>query len=296
MIVYVYVYVYEAGKAPTLYAGGWKDRKKKIPADPNVLFKIASIGKLYVAVAKLANDNRLSLDKTLADYLPELVGNIENADKITLRMMAQHRSGIPNYVVHPNFWQQQPVNNEAALKLAFEMPASFAPDESYQYSNTNDLLLRKLIDKVVGYSNHQYIKQEILLPLRLNNTFSALSEVNINDVMSGYYVGYEDDFKTKEDGILATAKDVGIFLRALNDGSLFDEGEQEVYSSIYVYEYTGLVVSYQSIAKYHQDIDAVVIQFNNTTNLAGYNWNLSQIIYSRIVKIVRSKKLKSTHL
>ncbi|WP_339712954.1 serine hydrolase domain-containing protein [uncultured Kriegella sp.] len=286
------VYVDEPGKPPAFYAAGWHDRKNKIPADPKALFKIASIGKLYVAVAitKLVHDNRLSLDKTLADYFPELVGKIENAKKITLRMMVQHRSGIPNYVDHPEFWNKQPGSNDEALELAIDMPASFMPGEDYGYSNTNYLLLRKLIDKVVGYDNHQYIKEEILMPLELNNTFGSLSEVNIDDVMSGYYVGYEEDFKTEERGMLATAEDVGIFLRALNDGSVFREGEQEIYSSIYVYEHTGLVVGYQSIAKYHEDIDTVVIQFNNTTNFNGYDWNLSEIIYSRIVKILKNKR------
>ena len=286
------VYVDEAGKEPAFYAAGWHDRKNKVPADPKALFKIASIGKLYVAVAvaKLTNDKRLSLDKTLADYFPELIGRIDNADKITLKLMVQHRSGIPNYVDHPGFWENLPNSNEAALELAIDMPASFEPDESYGYSNTNYLLLRKLIDKVVGYNNHQYIQEKILIPLELNNTFGSLSEVNLDDVMSGYYVGYEEDFKTDEVGMLATAEDVGIFLRALNDGTLFGEGEQEIYSSIYVYEHTGLVVGYQSFAKYHKDIDTVVIQFNNTTNFNGYDWNLGEIIYSRIVKIVSSEK------
>ncbi len=87
--------------------------------------------------------------------------------------------------------------------------------------------------------------------------------------------------------MVATAKDVGIFLRALNDGSVFDEGEQEIYSSIYTYEHTGLLPGYQSIAKYFPDIDTVVIQFNNTTNFDGYEWGLAEIIYSRVVKIVR---------
>jgi len=75
----------EAGKSPAFYAAGWHDRKNKIPAYPQALFKLASISKLYiaVAVAKLVNDGRLSLDKTLADYFPELVGRIENAEKIT---------------------------------------------------------------------------------------------------------------------------------------------------------------------------------------------------------------------
>ncbi len=286
------VYVDEAGKPPAFYAAGLKNREHQIPADPKALFKIASISKLYVAVAtaKLVNDKRLSLDKTLADYFPELVGRIENAENITLRLMVQHRSGIPNYIDHPTFWENQPYSNDEALELAIDMSANFGPDEDYEYSNTNYLLLRKLIDKVVGYNHFQYIKEEILIPLELNNTFGSLSEVNIDDVMSGYYVGYEEDFKTEEQGMLATAEDVGIFLRALNDGSVFNEGEQEIYSSIYVYEHTGLVVGYQSIAKYHKDIDTIVIQFMNTTNFDGYNWNLSEVFYSRIVKILRHEK------
>jgi CubicO group peptidase (beta-lactamase class C family) len=153
------------------------------------------------------------------------------------------------------------------------------------------MLISDLIDKVVGYPHQQYIKEEILIPLGLKNTFGSLNEVDINDVMSGYYVGYEEDFKTENTGLmLATAEDVGIFLRALNDGSVFNEGEQEIYSSIYMYEHTGLIVGYQSIAKYHKEIDTVVIQFNNTTNFDGYDWNLAEIIYNRVVKIVKRQK------
>ncbi|WP_297708034.1 serine hydrolase [uncultured Eudoraea sp.] len=292
------VYVDEAGKPPAFYTAGWNDRKNKIPADPQALFKIGSISKLYVALAtaKLVKDNRLSLEKTLADYFPELVGRIENAEKITLRLMVQHRSGIPNLTDSPGFWEDPPKSSKEALELVLDLPASFEPDEAYEYSNTNYLLLSQLIDKVVGYSHHQYIKEEILIPLELNNTFGSLREVDIDDVMSGYYVGFESDIKTNDYGLngygsmVATAQDVGIFLRALNDGSVFDEGEQAIYSSIYVYEHGGLLPGYQSLAEYHKDIDTVVIQFVNTTDFDGYNWNLSQIVYNRIVKIVRSKK------
>lgn len=284
------VYVDQGGKPPEYYAAGWHDRNNKIPAYPQALFKIASITKLYVAVAttRLVKEGRLDLDKTLAEYFPELVGRIEYADKITLRMMVQHRSGIPNFVDHPDYWTKPPTNKQETLDYALDLPADFKPGEGYGYSNTNYMLISDLIDKVVGYPHQQYIREEILTPLGLKNTFGSLSEVDIDDVMSGYYVGIEKDFKTENTGLmLATAEDVGIFLRALNDGSVFQEGEQEIYSSIYEYEHTGLLVGYQSIAKYHEDIDAVVIQFNNTTNFNGYDWNLAEIIYGRVVKIVR---------
>ena len=293
----IIVYVDEAGKPPAFYAAGWHDREKKIPADPRALFKIASISKLYTAVAvtKLVSDGRLSLDKTLSDYFPELVGRIENSEKITLKMMVQHRSGIPNLTDTPGFWANPPESSEEALELVLDLPANFEPGEDYEYSNTNYLLLTELIEKVAGYSKIQYIREEILIPLNLNKTYGSLSEVNLDDVMSGYHVGHPHDLKTDQHGMLASAEDVGIFLRALNDGSLFNDGEKEIYSSIYEYEHTGWVPGYQSIAKYHKDLDAVVIQFNNTTDSKLLVWNLSEIVYGRVVKIMRRHKRSEEH-
>ena len=289
------VYLDQGGKEPAYYAAGWKNREKKIPADPHALFKIASISKLYiaVAVAKLVNDNHLSLDKTLADYLPELAERIENAGQITLRMLVQHRSGIPNFTDTPGYWENPPKTNRENLELVLDKPADFEPDKKYSYSNTNYLLIGEILDKALGYCHHQYVKSEILAPLGLTHTYCLLSEVNSDDVMSGYTIGYDGDLKYNDfinpaGSMVATAEDVGIFLRALNDGSLLNGNEQVIYSSIYKYEHTGLLPGYSSIARYHKDIDAVVIQFVNTSG--GYTWNLSEIVYNRIVKIVRREK------
>lgn len=285
------VYVDQGGNNPKFYTAGWKDKEAKIPADPKALFKIASIGKLYdaVAITKLVSSNILSLDKTLSDYFPELVGRIGNAEKITLRLMVQHRSGIPNYTNTPNFWINPPKNNNEALDRILDKPANFEPGQDYEYCNTNYLLISEIIEKVLGYNKFQYIQEVILKPLGLKNTFASIHDVNIDNVMSGYYVGVNRDIKYVDYGsMLATAEDVGIFLRALNDGSLLNEKEQKIYSSIYKYEHTGLIPGYQSIAKYFKDIDTVVIQFLNTTNFDGYNWTISEMIYNRIVKIIRN--------
>ncbi len=286
------VYVDQTGKAPAFFTSGWHNRETKIPAKPKALFKIASISKLYdaVAVTKLVSDGRLSLDKTIADYLPELKGKIEYADKITLRMMVRHRSGIPNYTDAPNFWAAPTETYQESLALILDKPANFKPDKGYEYCNTNYLLINKIMNDALGYDNFQFIKQEILKPLNLTNTFGSLSEVTMDNVMSGYHIGHPYDLKEEENGMIATAEDVGIFLRALNDGSLFDQGEQEIYSSIYKYDHAGWVPGYQSFAKYHKDIDAVVVEFYSTTDPDLYNWNLSEIINRRIVKIIRNKK------
>ena len=286
------VYVDQAGKPPEFYTGGWKDRDARIPAEPDSLFKIASISKLYVAVsiAKLVKAERLSLDNTVADYFPELVGKLPYAEQITVRMLVQHRSGIPNFTSNPAFWENEQENGKHALDFALSMPTSFAPGEGYEYSNTNYLLLRQLIKNIVGYDHFQFIKEEILIPLKLTNTFGSIQDVDLDEVMSGYYVGIPDDFKENENGMLATAEDVGRFIRALNDGTVFDEGEQAIYSSIYVYEHGGLVPGYQSLAEYHKDIDTVVVQFINTTDFEGYEWNLSEITINRIVEILKQRQ------
>ena len=296
----IIVYVDKAGEPPAFYTAGWNNREDQTPADPQSLFKIASIDKLYTAVsiAKLVNDQQLSLDDTLAEHFPELVGRIEYADQITVRMLVQHRSGIPNFTDAPGYWENPPDSPEAALALALDLPANFAPDEDYGYSNTNYFLLGELITKVVGYSHWQYIEEEILIPLELNNTYTPLDDVDADDVMSGYWVGYEPDLKSDPHGsMLATAEDVGIFLRALNDGSLLNDNEQAIYSSIYEYEHSGLIPGYHSIARYHSDIDTVVVQFVNTAGGApivplfdtggGTKVMVSNVVYNRIVRILR---------
>jgi CubicO group peptidase (beta-lactamase class C family) len=291
----IVVYVDQAGKEPAFYTAGWKNRENQVPSDPHELFKIASISKLYVAVAaaKLLSEQTLSLDKSLADYLPELKGRIEYADQITLRMMLKHRSGIPNFTDDPEYpWDNPPGKNLDALKFVLDEPADFKPDSRYRYSNTNYLLIGEILDKTLGYSHRQYIKEEILLPLDLNNTYGLLSEVDMDKVASGYYVGYDKDIKSNDfvnpsGSMVATAQDVGIFLRALNDGTLLSDQEQAIYSSVYEYGHTGLLPGYSSIARYHKDIDAVVIQFVNTSG--GKTWSIVSKVYKRIIKILRKE-------
>ncbi len=290
----IIVYAQKGGQKAEYYASGWHNRDKKILAHPNALFKIASIGKLYnaSAVAKLVARGSLSLDKTLADYLPSLVGRIEYAEQITLRMMVQHRSGIPNYTDHDDFsWSERSIGGDGNLKLVLDTPADFKPGSDYNYSNTNYLLLGKIMAKTLGYDRRQFIEDEILVLLGLKQTFLSMDDIDLEELMSGYYVGYDDDFKELDQGYLATAEDVGIFLRALNDGTLLTDKEQAIYSSIYEYEHTGWVLGYYSIARYHKDIDTVVIQFVNT--VGGNTLTLTDLIYYRILQILRLRDGKT---
>jgi D-alanyl-D-alanine carboxypeptidase len=303
----IIVYVDKADEPPAFYSAGWKNKVTQVPADPHALFKIASISKLYIATAtvKLVNNLSLSLDDTLADLLPELAGKIEYADQITLRMMLQHLSGIPNFIDQAKFdWFTPQIDIDKNLELVLDQPADFKPDARYNYSNTNYLLIARILDKVLGYSHEQYINNEILVPLGLTNTYFSLSQAKYEDVVSGYWYQYDDDLRYLDflipgGSMVATAQDVGIFLRALNDGSLLNDDEQAIYSSICEYGHTGWLPGYYSIASYHKEIDTVVVQFVNTTGgtpmvqffntSGGTKVMVSDVVYSRIVRILRGK-------
>lgn len=289
----IIVYVDQAGSEPELYASGWKDRDNEILLRPDDLFRIASISKLYIAAAavKLVVADSLSLDKTLAEYLPELENRIEYADQITLRMMIQHRSGILNFTDSPNMeWGKTYENPDDHLQLILDEPASFEPDSEYGYSNTNYLLLGRIMDQKLGYSHHDFIREEMLEPLGLSNTYNLSSELDdLDDLASGYVAGYEGDVKeldhiTPGGNMIATAEDVGIFLRAMVDGDLFTHEEREVYTSVYPFNHTGLVPGYQSWVTYSPELDAIVVQFVNTSG--GFSWEISNVLHGRIFKIL----------
>ncbi len=158
-------------------------------------------------------------------------------------MMVQNRSGIPNYTDVKNYWVHPKQNDKERLELALDLPANFEPNAKFEYSNTNYLLLSQLIEKASGVSKFQYVKKTILDPIHLNNSYGSIKDVDPDNVMSGYYVGYDNDLKMDDNGVmLSTAEDLSKFIRALNDGSAFkDKKEQELYSSLYKFEHTGLI-------------------------------------------------------
>lgn len=281
----IIVYAHKGGEKPRFYAGGWHDRDKKIPAYSDALFKIASIAKLYdaSAVAKLAAVGLLDLEKSLADYFPDLKSRIQYADEITLRMMVQHRSGIPNFTDQEGFdWGSSSLD---VMSLLMDKPADFKPGTDYAYSNSNYLLLQKIMTKQLGYPYTQYIKQDMLAPLGINQTYFSVNEVDQQRLMSGYHVGFDQDFKSLDQGYVATIHDVGVFLRALNDGALFTDEEAEIYSNLYEYNHTGWVLGHSSIARYHPEIDTVLIQLTSTTG--DDTVMLTSIIYNRILDILK---------
>ncbi|MGH1396236.1 MAG: serine hydrolase domain-containing protein [Trichormus sp.] len=161
-------------------------------------FEIGSITKTFVATTtlQLVEEGILNLEDKLTDRLPSSVTDwIPNANQITLRQLLNHTSGVPDYTdvlfrwaaVNPgvffNNWQPQEL-----VSFIDGLEASFQPGDSWQYSNTNYLLLGMVVEAATNNNIAQEIRDRILEPLALSNTFFAEEEA----IPGGYVKGYWD--------------------------------------------------------------------------------------------------------
>lgn len=136
-------------------------------------FQIASTGKTMTsaAVLKLWEQGRLNIDDSLTTFFPGLP-----YPGITVRMLLNHRSGLPNYLYYfeKNKWdrKQQATNADVLNSLInWQPPRSANPNRRFQYCNTNFVLLALIVEKVSGMSFPVYMKQTFFEPLGMDHTF-----------------------------------------------------------------------------------------------------------------------------
>lgn len=142
-------------------------------------FRIGSVTKTFVAtvVLGLAGRGRLRLDDTVEHWLP---GTITNGDRITLRHLLQHTSGVFDFVAR--FGELFPTPEDLLrqryrtwspselVALAAEMPPVFEPGTSWSYSNTNYFLLAMVVERATGRPYGTEVQRHILRPLGLRDT------------------------------------------------------------------------------------------------------------------------------
>jgi D-alanyl-D-alanine carboxypeptidase len=136
--------------------------------------RIASVTKTFTVtgVLQLADQGKLGLDDPIGNY----IDGVPQGDKITLRQLAQMRSGLENYANSTAFQQAlvaDPYRNftpQELLGYAFAEPMPFPPGQGYEYSNTNTVLLGLVVEKLSGQTLPDYIKDHILTPLGMSHT------------------------------------------------------------------------------------------------------------------------------
>jgi D-alanyl-D-alanine carboxypeptidase len=172
--------IWQDGREPYVRAFGVRDTAtgEKMATDLSV--RIGSNSKAFTvtAILMLADQGKLGLDDSIGRY----VEAVPNGGQITLRQLAQMRSGLYNYsddtipeMARQPFRQWTPGE---LLAIAFRQPPLFPPGSQFDYCNTNTVLLGLVVEKVSGQKLASFIKQNILKPLSLTRTvFPAGAEL-----------------------------------------------------------------------------------------------------------------------
>ena len=154
------------------YAGKF-DLRGKDPLTDSTPLHIASVGKTFTAVAtlRLAFENKLSLGDSLEKFFPGLP-----YPGITVQMLLNHRSGLPNYVYFiPNSkWDKKVyATNEDVLNILYTVKPkkSFTAGTRFTYSNTNYVLLAMIIERVTGKTFADHMRETFFEPLQMKHTY-----------------------------------------------------------------------------------------------------------------------------
>lgn len=148
-----------------------------VPATPEMKFRNGAVAFAYIGTLLLRFVERktVSLDDTIDKWAPDL----PNADKVTLRMLANQTSGYPDYETDPKFIAAFNANPfhiftyKERLDVAFSRPAQFAPGKNWSYAHTNFMILGDILAKIGKKPLDVLLRDEVLVPMGLKNTAGA---------------------------------------------------------------------------------------------------------------------------
>ena len=191
-----------------LGAVGKADIEKNIPFEIGQVSKIASITKLFIGalVFKLMEDSANSglgykaLDTKITNWLPNsITGKLANGNEITLGQCMKHETGVPDVIEQDAFYlavlndPNKIWKPEELLKFIYNKPPVFHEGDTAIYSNTNTILTILVIEAATGKKHSDLLKQYILNPLQLTNTYYQPHDVLPNKVAQGYFDLYNNN-------------------------------------------------------------------------------------------------------
>lgn len=169
---------------------GSADLEWNIPNAPDVKFRLGSITKQFTAACILLLEERgkLNTDDLVKKYMPDAP---EAWDKITIRHVLTHTSGIPNYTSFPDYPSLQPfaTTPEKLVARFRDKPLDFQPGEKYSYSNSGYVLLGYLIEKISGETYAKFLQDNIFTPLGMKDSGYDSNTAIILHRASGYLIG-----------------------------------------------------------------------------------------------------------
>ncbi len=218
---------------------GVADLESKTPLKPSDRMLAGSIGKTFVAAETLllVQEGKLNLDEKIERWFggEKWFVQLPNAKDITLRMLLNHSSGVPNHVDNESFVKALFKNSARDIKyeelIAYVLGKKplFAAGKGFYYSDTNYILVGMIVEKATSKKLYDEIAERILKPLKLARTIPSNNLV-LPDTANGYFQNKPVIVKGKftvnpqwewtGGGFASTAEDLAHWARALYEGDV----------------------------------------------------------------------------
>ncbi|MCB0497896.1 MAG: beta-lactamase family protein [Cyclobacteriaceae bacterium] len=288
------VAVSKNGKVIYTKSVGYASLKDSIKANVNSKYRIGSITKTFTTVLalKAKEAGKLNLDKTIENYFP----TIPNADKITIRQLLTHRSGIHNFTDDKEylFWNTKPKTEKELVELIANGGSDFEPDSKAQYSNSNFVLLTFILQDIYKSSYEKLISKYITKPLALKNTYVSGKIDVMNNECQSYNFNGSWVLSTETDAsiplgagsLISTPTDLVKFSDALFSGKLLQKENLKLMQAIKDnygmglfpfpfynktgFGHTGGIDAFSSIFVHFSDGE---VSYAMTSNGSNYNTN-----------------------
>jgi D-alanyl-D-alanine carboxypeptidase len=253
----IMLYAKNAGTGFEYWHGAGIVGRSDTPIERDFQFKVASITKTFVAtiILQLQEEGKLSVQDQAAKYLADhpwlrfrefhIYEGEPQYDKITLDHLLRHTSGVGDiftdketrFVLRALTHKKMSYDEEKVVQLFFRYKLhkhpAHKPGEGFHYSDMNYMLLGFTIEKVTGKTLHENIRERILEPLGMDNTYFEYYEprrgkqqmidayLNRLNVTKKINTSYE----WAGGGLVSNVRELGVFIEALFQGRLFDRPE-----------------------------------------------------------------------
>lgn len=227
---------------------GYSNKEKQSKNKASTKFLIGSITKPFTALAVLLleQDGKIDLDSKLSEYFPDF----KSSDKITIKQLLNHTSGLADYKSIDDWYedsQSDKTTPYTTIKKMNGKPLLFEPGTNFRYSNVGYILLGLIIEKVSGVSFSEFVEDRILSPLKLENTGIIENNSVVTNLAEGYtttpresieaeYINYNQPFSSGN--MYSTTEDLLKFTKAIMNSELIPAAKtKEIFESGKYYGY-----------------------------------------------------------
>lgn len=222
-------------KDSVIWSGGvgYSDYEQKTPVTSEHLFRVGSVSKTFIAlgILKLIQDQKLSLDDKVQKVVPEV--EIKNpwseTNPILVKHLLEHTAGFDdmNFSETYNTKDDPEIPLKKALKIRPQSrQARWKPGTRHSYSNPGYAVAGYIIEKITGQKYEQFIKEEVLKPIGMDQSSFFYTDSIESQLVNGYQgnykpVDYQHIYLRPAGSLHTSAKDMAKFVRMmLNNGSI----------------------------------------------------------------------------